>query len=69
MPMVIQVKNIATLDVSCLNEKTISPRQHKMPRIGNKGTKGTLKGLFRLGSVFLNTITDIQIAINAVNVP
>lgn len=67
--MVIQMKNMATLDVSCLKEKTISPKQHNIPRIGNNGTNGTLKGLFRFGSVFLSTITDTHIAIKAVNVP
>ncbi len=40
-----------------------------MPKMGNNGTQGTLKGLFKSGSVFLKIITAIQIAINAVNVP
>ena len=43
--------------------------QETTPKIGNKGTKGTLKGLFKLGSVFLNIITAMQIAINEVKVP
>ena len=40
-----------------------------MPKMGNKGTNGTLKGLFSSGSVFLSTITATQIAMNAVKVP
>lgn len=40
-----------------------------MPNIGNKGTKGTLKGLLRFGSVFLKMIRAMQIAIKDVNVP
>ena len=57
------------LVVNCLNEYIIKLKQAIIPKIGNSGTKGTLKGLFRFGSVFLNIITVKQIAINEVNVP
>ena len=40
--------------------------QEIIPKIGKRGTKGTLKGLFKSGSVFLKIITAMQIAINAV---
>lgn len=40
-----------------------------MPKIGNQGQNGTLKGLSLFGSVFLNINTAIQIIIKEVNVP
>ena len=57
IPIKIQIGNIIALDVSCFSEYTIKPVQEIIPNIGNKGTKGTLKGLFKFGSVFLSIIT------------
>lgn len=68
-PISIQIGNIIALDVSCLSEYIINPVHEITPKIGNNGTNGTLKGLFKFGSVFLKIITATQIAIKAVNVP
>ena len=55
--------------LSVLREYTIKPPQKKIPKMGKRGTKGTLKGLGLSGSVFLKIITIMQIMINDVNVP
>ena len=60
---------MTVLVVSCWNEYIINARHEITPRIGNSGTNGTLKGLFKFGSVFLKIITATQIAINEVKVP
>ena len=52
-----------------LNLQYISAKHVKMPKIGNQGQNGTLKGLSLFGSVFLNINTAIQIIINDVKVP
>ena len=52
-----------------LNLQYMSPRQVKIPKIGNQGQNGTLNGLGLSGSVFLKIRTAIQIIINEVNVP
>ena len=69
MPIIIQIINIYALVASERSENNIKLKQDNIPNIGNKGTNGTLKGLFKLGSFFLNMITAIQIAIKAVKVP
>ena len=43
--------------------------QHNIPRSGNTGENGTLKGRFLFGSVFLKIKTATQTIINDVNVP
>lgn len=52
-----------------LNLQYISARQVKIPRIGNQGQKGTLKGRGLSGSVFLKIKTAIQIIMKEANVP
>ena len=69
IPISIHIGNMIALDVSCFKEYIINPVQEIIPNIGNKGTNGTLNGLFKFGSVFLKMITAIHIAMNAVNVP
>lgn len=50
-------------------ENTIKPPHVIIPKIGNTGENGTLKGLGLSGSVFLKIKTAMQIIINDVNVP
>ena len=50
-------------------EYTIKPPQHKIPRIGNNGTNGTLNGLGFSGSVFLKIKIATHTIINDANVP
>ena len=69
MPIIIQIGNKTDEVLRVLSEKIISPPQKSIPKIGNRGTKGTLNGLFLSGSVFLKIKTIIQIMINDVNVP
>ena len=69
MPIITHAINIYALVAKSRSEYNIKPAHEIMPKIGNSGTKGTLKGLFRFGSVFLKIITAIHIAMNAVNVP
>lgn len=52
-----------------LNLQYIKPRQVIIPRIGNQGQNGTLKGLGLFGSVFLKINTAIHMIINEVKVP
>ena len=69
IPISIHNTNIIALEVSWFSEYSINPKQEIMPKIGNKGTNGTLNGLSKFGSVFLRIITATHIATNAVNVP
>ena len=52
-----------------LNLQYISARQVTIPRIGNQGQNGTLKGRGLSGSVFLKIRTAIQIIMKDAKVP
>lgn len=67
--MIIHIGNKIEDVFKVFRENNIKPPQKTMPKIGNKGTNGTLKGLFLSGSVFLNIRTIMQIMIKDVNVP
>ena len=62
------IKYIADVALA-LNLQYISAKQLMIPKIGNQGQNGTLKGRSLFGSVFLKIKTAIQIIINEVNVP
>ena len=47
----------------------MSAKQVRIPKIGNQGQNGTLKGLSLFGSVFLKFSTARHIITNDVNVP
>ena len=67
-PITTQRGNKKALVPKLKSEYIISPPQKKIPKSGNKGTKGTLKGLFLFGSFFLKIKTAIQTTVNEANI-